>query len=466
MPDDIPDYIYERADWPKFRWSERKLEAQLASVRHDQGFLLGRMGELGFKLQGEAVLATLTEDVVKSSAIEGEELDQELVRSSIARRLGMEIGGLAPVDHDVEGVVEMMLDATQKFENPLTKERLFDWHAALFPTGRSGMSKITVGLWRKDRDGPMQVVSGPFGRQRVHYQAPAAKDVDSEMANFLAWFNAPDSLDPVVTAAIAHLWFVTNHPFEDGNGRIARAIADMALARSEKSSQRFYSMSAQIRRERDAYYDILEATQKRDLDITPWLEWFLDCLGRAIHGADNILAAVLTKARFWQAHAGEDFNDRQRKLLNRLLDGFEGKLTSSKWATIAKTSQDTASRDIDDLIRRQILAKEPGGGRSTSYRLVATTFSGSTRSNATFMATLMMQLAAERRRPDEALAPRRVNQPRSRPWLPATRAPKAKLRLPPRGGRGRAGVERAGKTSPAPSWRGSRPPRLTKIAPV
>jgi len=369
----MPEYIHERSDWPRFWWSEKKLEAQLASVRHHQGLLIGRMGALGFKLRDEAVLATLTEDVLKSSEIEGEKLDKDQVRSSIARRLGMDIGALPPVDRDVEGVVEMMLDATQKYDEPLTKERLLGWHASLFPTGRSGMSKIMVGKWRDDRDGPMQVVSGPIGRERVHYEAPAAKLVDREMRAFLKWFSGDDRGDPVLKAAVAHLWFVTIHPFEDGNGRIARAIADMSLARSEKSPQRFYSMSAQIRVERNAYYDILEATQKGDLDITAWLAWFLGCLDRAFNGGGVILGTVLRKTQFWQTHAGEPFNERQRKLLNRLLDGFEGKLTSTKWATIAKTSQDTASRDIDDLTRRNILFKEPGGGRSTSYLLVVTT---------------------------------------------------------------------------------------------
>jgi Fic family protein len=316
------------------------------------------------------VLQTLTEEVIKSSEIEGEVLDKEQVRSSVARRLGMDIGALTPAERNVEGVVEMMLDATQKFETPLTDERLFGWHAALFPTGRSGMTRIQVGAWRGDNSGPMQIVSGPMGREKVHYEAPVAKRLDPEMRAFLAWFNAPQSTDPVLKAAVAHLWFVTIHPFDDGNGRIDRAIADMALARSENSAQRFYSMSAQIRVERKAYYDILEATQKGDLDITDWLEWFLGCLDRAFDGAETILAAVLEKARFWELHGGEQFNDRQRKILNRLLDGFEGKLTSTKWATLGKTSQDTASRDIDDLVKRGILIKDPAGGRSTSYSLV------------------------------------------------------------------------------------------------
>ena len=363
-------YIHELKDWPKFRWSQERLAERLAAVRHRQGRLIGRMEGLGFTLRAEAVLQTLTEEVVKSSEIEGETLDKEQVRSSIARRLGMDIGALTPAERNVEGVVEMMLDATQKFELPLTTERLFGWHAALFPTGRSGMTRIQVGAWRDGSSGPMQVVSGPMGREKVHYEAPAAKKLSREMRAFLAWFNGPETMDPVLKAGIAHLWFVTIHPFDDGNGRIARAIADMALARSENSSQRFYSMSAQIRAERKAYYDVLEATQKGDLDITAWLEWFLGCLNRAFDGAETILAAVFRKARFWELHGREPFNDRQRKILNRLLDGFEGKLTSSKWASLGKTSQDTASRDIDDLVKRGILSKDAAGGRSTSYSLI------------------------------------------------------------------------------------------------
>jgi Fic family protein len=327
------------------------------------------MEALGFDLRAEAVLQTLTEDVLKSSEIEGEILDKEQVRSSIARRLGMDIGALAPVDRDVEGVVEMMLDATQNYQAPLTDERLFAWHAALFPTGRSGMTKIIVGAWRDEASGPMQVVSGPIGREKVHYEAPAAALLDGEMAAFVEWFNSAAPLDPVLKAAIAHLWFVTIHPFEDGNGRIARAIADMMLARSEGSPQRFYSMSAQIRLERKDYYAILERTQKADLDITAWLQWFLACLDRAFDGAEEILANVLRKARFWEAIAGLPLNERQRKVVNRLLDGFEGKLTSSKWAALAKTSPDTALRDINDLVARGVLVKDEGGGRSTSYSL-------------------------------------------------------------------------------------------------
>lgn len=362
-------YIHELKNWPKFYWNQERLAGQLAAVRHRQGRLIGRMESLGFTLRAEAMLLTLTEDVIKSSEIEGEILNKEQVRSSIARRLGMDVGALIPADRNVEGVVEMMLDATQKFSTQLTTRRLFDWHAALFPTGRSGMTRIRIGAWRDDKSGPMQVVSGPMGRERVHYEAPTAPRLNREMRGFLAWFNGKDSTDAVLKAGIAHLWFVTVHPFDDGNGRIARAIADMALARSENSPQRFYSMSGQIRVERKAYYDILEETQKGNLDITEWLEWFLGCLGRAIDGAEKILATVLDKARFWEAHSGEQFNERQKNILNRLLDGFEGKLTSSKWATLGKCSQDTASRDIDDLVKRNILTKDAAGGRSTSYSL-------------------------------------------------------------------------------------------------
>jgi Fic family protein len=282
----------------------------------------------------------------------------------------MDVLGLVPADRHVEGVVDMMLDATQKFDQPLTKERLFDWHAALFPTGRSGMSKITVGAWRTDAAGPMQVVSGPIERERVHFEAPAATQLEQEMTLLLDWFKQDSTVDPVIKAGVAHLWFVTIHPFEDGNGRMARAIADLVLARSENSAQRFYSMSAQIRMERKAYYDQLEATQKGGLDITAWLTWFLQCLDRAIDGAENILASVLRKAHFWQAQHAQPFNDRQRLMLNRMMDGFEGKLTSSKWAKMSKCSPDTALRDIDDLMRRGILIKDTAGGRSTNYRLV------------------------------------------------------------------------------------------------
>jgi Fic family protein len=362
-------YIHEVSDWPRFHWDRDGITNQLASVRHRQGRLIGRMEGLGFRFREEAVLSTLTQDVLKSSEIEGEVLDIAQVRSSLARRLGLDIGALTPADRHVDGVVEMMLDATQKHQDPLTEERLFGWHAALFPTGRSGMRKIRIGGWREDRAGPMQVVSGPIGKERVHYQAPAAKQLPAEMSKFLDWFNSPSSIDPVLKAALAHLWFVTLHPFDDGNGRIARAIADLALARSEQSPDRFYSMSAQIRLERNEYYDILEQTQKGSLDVTAWMTWFLGCLDRAFDGGEGTLSGVLRKARFWESRSGESFNDRQRKVVNRLLDGLEGKLTSSKWAKLAKCSQDTAGRDINDLVKRNILAKDAAGGRSTSYSL-------------------------------------------------------------------------------------------------
>ncbi len=366
----LTPYLHEREDWPRFSWNRDRLAERLAAVRHQQGRLLGRMETLGFPSRQEAVLKTLTEDVLKSSEIEGEKLDRVQVRSSIARRLGMDVGALRAVDRNVEGVVEMMLDATGRYGGPLTAERLLGWHAALFPTGRSGMKRIKVGAWRDESSGPMQVVSGPLGRERVHYQAPEAARLDAEMAGFLAWFNGSDESDWVVKAGLAHLWFVTVHPFEDGNGRIARAVADMALARSEQSSQRFYSMSAQICQERDAYYDILELTQKATMDVTRWMGWFLECMEHAIAGAQTTLANVLFKTRFWD-HVGDlPLKERQRLVLNRLLDGFEGKLTTSKWAKLAKCSHDTALRDIAALTERGILVQSQQGGRSTSYELV------------------------------------------------------------------------------------------------
>jgi Fic family protein len=364
-------YIHELNDWPEFRWQDEVLAAPLAEVRHRQGRLVGRMESLGFKLREESVLSMLTEEIVKSSDIEGERLNRDQVRSSVARRLGMDIAGMVPADRNVEGVVEMMLDATQNYAQPLTEERLFGWHAALFPTGRSGMRKIIVGGWREDAPGAMQVVSGPIGRERVHYQAPDARRLSAEMEAFLKWFESEKSIDPVLAAGIAHLWFVTIHPFDDGNGRTARAIADLALARSENSPQRFYSMSSRISAERGKYYDVLEKTQKGDLDITKWLQWFLARLDEAFEQAEVTLSSVLNKARFWDALENTPLSERQRLVLNRLLDGFEGKLTSSKWAKLAKCSQDTASRDIDDLIQKGLLTRGPARGRSTSYDLVS-----------------------------------------------------------------------------------------------
>lgn len=366
----IMTYIHEQKGWPSFRWNDDILGKRLTEVRHRQGRLLGKMEGLGFPLRDEAVLQTLTEDVLKSWEIEGELLDKEQVRSSIAQRLGIEIAGLTASDRHVDGVVEMMLDATQRYSDTLTSERLFGWHAALFPTGHSGISPIVTGGWRQDPRGPMQVVSGPIGREKVHYQAPAADRVGGEMQAFLDWFETERDMDHVLKAGIAHFWFVTIHPFDDGNGRIARAIADMALARSERDRRRFYSMSAQIRAERDRYYEALETSQKGDVDITAWLIWFLDCLDRAFDRSETILASVLRKARFWDACSGTALNDRQRRVVNRLLEDFEGNLTTSKWARLTRTSQDTALRDVADLVHKGLLERQAKGGRSTSYALV------------------------------------------------------------------------------------------------
>lgn len=363
-------WIYKHQDWPNFSWDAQKLSSKLAELRHKQGRLLGRMEGLGFELKREASLNTLTSDVVKSSAIEGENLNSEEVRSSIARRLGMDIAGLIPASRDVEGIVEMMLDATQKFSKPLTSKRLFDWHAALFPTGRSGMHSIIVGNWRDDSSGPMQVVSGPIGHEKVHFEAPSADKLKKEMVAFLSWFEKKDNNDPVLKAGIAHLWFVTLHPFEDGNGRIGRAICDMALARADNISDRFYSLSTQFAFERKDYYNQLERQQRSTPEITGWLEWFLDCLGRAISNAEELLGKVLFKAKLWDEVNQHPVNERQRLIINRMLeDNFVGHMNTSKYAKLAKCSTDTALRDIQDLVSREIFIKNPGGGRSTSYRL-------------------------------------------------------------------------------------------------
>ena len=363
-------WIHEHQDWPNFTWNAETLASKLSEVRHRQGRLLGRMEGLGFELKREASLSMLTNDVVKSSAIEGENLSPEEVRSSIARRLGIDIAGLIPASRHVEGIVEMMLDATQQFSKPLTKDRLFDWHAALFPTGRSGMHKITVGGWRTIEAGPMQVVSGPIGKEKVHFEAPTAECLEKEMAAFLAWLAREDDTDPVIRAGIAHLWFVTIHPLEDGNGRIARAIGDMALARADGTAERFYSLSSQIEAERKQYYDQLESQQRATLDITDWLSWFLDCLGRAISNAEITLGHVLFKAQLWDIINQKPVNDRQRLIINRMLeDDFEGFMSTSKYAKMAKCSNDTALRDIQDLKERGIFIQNPGGGRSTSYKL-------------------------------------------------------------------------------------------------
>jgi Fic family protein len=364
------NYIHQKADWPKLKWNDVKLLPLLADVRHRQGRLLGRMEGLGFRLRSEASLTTLTSDVIKSSAIEGELLDAAQVRSSIARRLGLDFGGNVKASRDVEGVVEMMLDATQKYAEPLTTERLFAWHASLFPTGRSGMRRITVGAWRTADIGAMQVVSGPMGREKIHFEAPSADRLEHEVSVFLDWFETAKEIDPVLKAGIAHFWFVTIHPFEDGNGRISRAIADMALAWAEGTKERFYSMSTQIEAEKKDYYLNLERSQKGEVDITTWLEWFLSCLGRAIAGAEDGLANVLRKAKVWERINNQSpVNERQRKVINRLLDGFDGKLSTSKYAKLAKCSTDTALRDIGILIKQGVLVQEAGGGRNTSYRL-------------------------------------------------------------------------------------------------
>ena len=363
-------WIHEHQNWPDFTWDTGELVSKLADIRHRQGRLLGRMEGLGFELKREATLSTLTSDVVKSSAIEGENLNPKEVRSSIARRLGIDIASTVPVNQDVEGIVEIMLDATQRFSKPLIKERLFDWHAALFPTGRSATRRITVGGWRAVESGSMQVLSGPIGREKVHFEAPNARRLEHEMAEFLAWFESKDDVDPVLRAGIAHLWFVTIHPFEDGNGRIARAIADMALARADGMGDRFYSLSSQIESERRDYYDQLEKQQRGTPEVTGWLEWFLDCLGRTISNAENTLSAVLFKAQLWEKINRKPVNERQRLIINRMLeDDFKGHMNTSKYAGLAKCSPDTALRDIQNLKSRGIFIQNPGGGRSTSYRL-------------------------------------------------------------------------------------------------
>ncbi|MDD2303266.1 MAG: Fic family protein [Prolixibacteraceae bacterium] len=362
-------YIHQKDNWPDFTWRSEEFLNQLSEARNLQGRLIGKMESLGFDLRNEALLDTLTLDVLKSTEIEGEFLNPDQVRSSIARRLGMEIAGSIDSDRNVDGMVEMMIDATHNCFKPLTTDRLFDWHAALFPMGRSGIFKITVADWRKDATGPMQVVSGASGKEKVHFQAPDADLIESEMNRFLKWFNENDQIDLVIKAAVAHLWFVTIHPFQDGNGRITRALTDMLLARSDKSTQRFYSLSAQIRIERKQYYEILEKTQKGELDITEWVKWFLCCLINALKSTEIILTNVLFKADFWNKHSKTNLNERQKKLISKLLDGFEGKLTSSKWAKIAKCSKDTAIRDINDLIYKDVLQKETAGGRSTNYEL-------------------------------------------------------------------------------------------------
>ena len=364
-------YIWELPNWPHFRWSAERLLSPLAAVHLKQGLLLGRMLHLGFDLRLEAELESITEETIKSSEIEGEQLNPESVRSSVARRLGVPDAALGPEDRRVEGMVGMVLDATKNFHAPLTRERLFGWQAALFPTGYSGLRKIKTGGWRDDATGPMQVLSGATGHEKVHFQAPPAERVEAEMQAFLSWFNEPQTIDGILHAAIAHLWFVTIHPFGDGNGRIGRALSDMSLARSENSPQRFYSLASQIRRERPQYYASLESVQKGDLEITERLLWFIECLSRAFEAAEKTYAGVLRKADFRQRNAAVPLYERQRKVLNRLFDDFEGKLTARKWAALGKCSMPTAQRDIKDLVDRGILVRNEGGSKNTSYRLAA-----------------------------------------------------------------------------------------------
>jgi Fic family protein len=371
MPSGYRKYIWQRADWPVFEYDAARLVAPLTEVAHQQGRLLGRLAETADSVQDEASLAVLTQDVVKTSEIEGELLDVASVRSSLARHLGVDIGALAPADRHVDGVVEMVLDATAHHDRPVTAERLFGWHAALFPTGYSGRTRITIGSWRTDEAGPMEVVSGGYGRQRVHFEAPPAERLDVEMRKFLDWVDAETAEPAIIKAGLAHLWFVTVHPFDDGNGRVARALGDLWLARADHSSRRFYSLSAQIQRDRAAYYRILERTQKGSLDVTEWLIWFLEALRRAIVHSDETADRVLLKPRFWRHRQSIPMNDRQRAMLNRLLDGFNGKLTTRKWAIITKCSQDTALRDINELVDLGVLLRSDAGGRSTSYELAA-----------------------------------------------------------------------------------------------
>ena len=365
----ITMYIYQNSQWPNFAWSETRILPLLSSVRNHQGRLAGKMSALGFQLQNQANFEILTQDVLKTSEIEGEMLSKQQVRSSVARRLGLDIAGLIPSDRNVDGAVEMMFDATRNYQEQMSKERLCSWQSALFPGGFSGMYKVITGSWRDDSTGPMQVVLGPLGKEKVHFQAPEATRIEQEMKAFLKWFNETHSLEPVIKAGIAHLWFLTIHPFEDGNGRIARALTDMLLARSDNQAQRFYSLSAQIRKQRKSYYEILEKTQKGSLDITEWLVWFLKCLLKALENSEQLLEKVIFKHGFWIKNVEKTENGRQRKMLNLLLEGFEGNFTTSKWAKINKCSPDTALRDIRDLVNKGVLKKLPGGGRSTAYGL-------------------------------------------------------------------------------------------------
>jgi Fic family protein len=363
-------YIHQLKSWPNFTWDADAILPVLGKVRHRQGMILGQMNSLGFRLKEDAILETLTLDVIKSSEIEGENLNSDQVRSSIARHLGIDLAGAVPAGRDVEGVVEMMLDATQHYKDVLTGDRLYGWQSDLFPTGRAGLQKITVGAWRTPDAGPMQVVSGAIGKEKVHFEAPEAARLAAEMRLFINWFNNNSDNDLVINAAIAHLWFVTIHPFDDGNGRIARALTDLLLARADDTSQRFYSMSAQILNEKIAYYHLLETTQKGGLDITSWINWFLACLDHAMDHTEEVLSRIFTRNSFWEHNRDVDFNSRQHQMITNLLDDFFGKLTTSKWSKMAKCSVDTALRDIQDLVDKGIMEKETGGGRNTSYALI------------------------------------------------------------------------------------------------
>lgn len=364
-------WIHEQPDWPRFRWDEKVINQKLIKLRHEQGRLLGRMESLGFSLQTEASLNMLTDDAVKSSAIEGEQLDREEVRSSIAEKLGMDSGNHPVPSRHADGIVEVLFDATHNYHEPLTAERLCAWHEALFPRGYSGLTPIVVGTWRPPSAGAMQVISGPYGKRRVHFEAPEANRLPAEMQAFIHGFENESDIDPVLKAGIAHFWFVTVHPFEDGNGRIARAIADMALSRADQNQQRFYSMSSQIEAERKDYYKQLERAQRGTLDITNWLDWFLGCLQRAIEKAGESLSAVLHKARIWERLSPHPLNQRQRPVLNRMLTNVEGYMNTSKYARMTNCSNDTALRDINALVKWGVLVKNPARGRSTSYRLVS-----------------------------------------------------------------------------------------------
>ena len=361
-------YIYQNTDWHCFRWCGEKIQNLLLEIKKSQGYLLGKMDSLGFDVKNNALLQVLTENIIKSSEIEGQILDKHLVRSSIARRLGIDIGGETPVSRDIEGVVEMMLDATQNYSSNMTKERLIGWHAALFPTGFSGMYKINVGGYRTDELGPMQIVSGYTGNEKIHYEAPKAGLLEGEMNELINYINTEKETDFLIQAGIVHLWFVILHPFDDGNGRIARALTDMILAKSDDSKFRFYSMSSQIQKNRKSYYEVLEKTQKGSMDITNWLLWFLENLLIAIQSSGEITDKILQKAEFWQKNSNLVFNERQIKVLNRFMDNFEGNLTTTKWAKMCNCSQDTANLDINDLIDKKIL-KKTGKGRATHYLL-------------------------------------------------------------------------------------------------